>query len=128
MNVECLLTQLLFEHSLRIRVKAEASSSDNQQNASASATTTEPTTPDSASVAGTQEASEADTLIHSQGNTEPTIAPSVTTGKQDKDKSDPKSKEGSSSSAENLVGKINNLVTSDLDNINGGRDFLFVGM
>lgn len=28
---------------------------------------------------------------------------------------------------ENLSGKLNNLVTSDLDNITAGRDFLLVG-
>ena len=27
----------------------------------------------------------------------------------------------------NVVGKINNLVTSDLDSIMSGRDFLFIG-
>lgn len=31
-----------------------------------------------------------------------------------------------SSSAENLVGKINNLVTTDLENIGDARDFLLV--
>jgi hypothetical protein len=31
-------------------------------------------------------------------------------------------------SADNLVGKINNLVTTDLGNLVDGRDFLFLGV
>ncbi|KAH6916807.1 ATP-binding cassette transporter [Coprinopsis sp. MPI-PUGE-AT-0042] len=123
-QVECLISQLLFEHSLRIRFKAEAGSNKKQDGERASIVT-ETTTPESASVADTQEASEADTLIHSQGNTESTITPS-TSAKQDKAKSAKETKEEGSSSADNLIGKINNLVTSDVGNITEARDFLFV--
>lgn len=67
------LTQLVFEHSLRVRVGNDATESVT---------------------AGTG----------GKGNTK--------TGSANK----------------NLIGKINNLVSSDLDNINGGRDFQFLCM
>jgi cobalamin biosynthesis Mg chelatase CobN len=121
-QAECLLTQLLFEHSLRIRFKAETSDSGKKEDSESDSSATESTTPESASIAGTQEASEADTLIHSQGNTESTITPT----KKDSGKSAKGAKEEGSSSADNLIGKINNLVTSDLGNITEARDLLFV--
>ncbi|KAH6916771.1 ATP-binding cassette transporter [Coprinopsis sp. MPI-PUGE-AT-0042] len=124
-QVECLLTQLLFEHSLRIRFKAETDDSFKDEGGGSIPAATEPTTPDSASTTGTQEASEAATLVHSQGNSESTVAPS-TNAKQDKVKHENAAKEARSSSAGNLIGKVNNLVTSDLNNITDSKDFLFV--
>lgn len=41
---------------------------------------------------------------------------------------DPIQAPASATGSENLSGKLNNLVTSDLDNITAGRDFLLVGM
>ncbi|KAL9711361.1 hypothetical protein Ac2012v2_005906 [Leucoagaricus gongylophorus] len=73
-HTEGLLTQLIFEHSLRLRMKAEVSENSNgRQNASA-------------------------VLRH--------------------DRRHPK--------ADNLVGKINNLATTDMVNVIGARDFLFL--
>jgi len=73
-RTEALLTQLVFEHSLRIRLKADVT--DDKSIADDSSST----------------------------------------------KDVPKEKDGA-----NLIGKINNLVTSDLNNITEGRDFLVVG-
>ncbi|KAH6916799.1 ATP-binding cassette transporter [Coprinopsis sp. MPI-PUGE-AT-0042] len=123
-QVECLLTQLLFEHSLRIRFKAETGDSRKGGADASSSTVTESTTPESASVADTQEASEADTVIHSQGNTESTITPSSSDA-QGKAKTAKATDEQNSANADNLIGKINNLVTSDLGNITEARDFLW---
>jgi len=73
-HTEGLLTQLIFEHSLRLRMKAEVSENSNgRQNASA-------------------------VLRY--------------------DRRHPK--------ADNLVGKINNLATTDMVNVIGARDFLFL--
>jgi ABC transporter transmembrane region len=114
-QVECLLTQLLFEHSLRIRLKAETGDSGKKEDGESDSAATR----ESTSIAGTQEASEAETLTDSQGTTESTIAP---TGRENAKST----KEESSSNAQNLIGKINNLITSDLGNITGARDLLFV--
>ncbi len=47
-------------------------------------------------------------------------------GEEDKGKGKDKAKEESAGSG-NLIGKINNLVTTDLANLIDGRDFLFIG-
>jgi hypothetical protein len=74
-HTEGLLTQLIFEHSLRVRMKAEISD--------------RPDKPASASTS----------LRHEHRR--------------------PK--------ADNLVGKINNLVTTDMANVIEARDFLYFG-
>ncbi|KXN82428.1 ATP-binding cassette transporter abc4 [Leucoagaricus sp. SymC.cos] len=73
-HTEGLLTQLIFEHSLRIRMKAEAS----------------------------------------ERSDDPTKA------------DNPLRHEGRRPKADNLVGKINNLVTTDMANVIEARDFLFL--
>ena len=73
-HTEGLLTQLIFEHSLRLRMKAEVSgNSDSGPSASA-------------------------VLRHDHRRPQ----------------------------ADNLVGKINNLATTDMANVVGARDFLFL--
>lgn len=93
----------------------------------------ESTTPDSDSVTTQQEASEGETL-HSESATESTIQPeSSEQGAKAKDEeassrksTDEKEVGSGSSSAQNLVGKINNLVTTDLGNIIEATDFLLI--
>jgi len=56
-----------------------------------------------------------------------TTASSVAVGKHTaKGKQEDTASRTPRSSAENLVGKINNLVTTDLNNIVDGRDFLMI--
>ncbi|KAF9013108.1 multidrug resistance-associated ABC transporter [Cyathus striatus] len=83
-QAESLITQLVFEHSLRIRVKPETSGSELAADSASSSGTSTPV---------------AD------------AAPAA-----------PKKK----SSSDNMIGKLNNLVTSDLSSISGARDFLLV--
>ncbi|KAL5534538.1 hypothetical protein ACEPAG_1001 [Sanghuangporus baumii] len=116
---EGIITQLVFEHALRIRMKAQTSS------ASPSGPSTVTSTPDTVSIAESETSTEATIL---NGNE---IGPSNASIKSDsgkgkgKDSKDalgdsaPKSK----SSTDNLVGKLNNLITTDLTNIVEGRDF-----
>ncbi|TFK30740.1 ATP-binding cassette transporter [Coprinopsis marcescibilis] len=115
-RTECLITQLVFEHSLRIRVKAEGQDGKGLEPSI-------PATPDSASIAGTPVYSEDDTL-HSQGVTETTLRQGSSDGTSDAGKA--KADKEGSSSAKNLIGKINNLVTTDLGNIVDSRDFLYI--
>jgi hypothetical protein len=121
-QVECIITQLVFEHSLRIRFKAET---DDSKVGSEGSTVTESATPDTESDAGLREASEGDTFVHSQDNTESTITPS-NSSTQENAKSAKAAKAESPRNADNLLGKINNLVTSDLGNITDSRDFLWM--
>ncbi|KAJ7581129.1 P-loop containing nucleoside triphosphate hydrolase protein [Mycena floridula] len=96
---EAIITQLVFEHALRIRVKAEVS-----QNKAVSA----PSTPSpGASGSSTPTANDAASVASSSTKkSEASPAKAVGTG--------------------NLIGKLNNLVTTDLANLSSSREILRV--
>lgn len=114
-----MITQLVFEHALRIRVKADIADAPPSEVDRES----QQINPDPSS-------SEGDT-----SRTPAAVAGSSVKSNQ-KVKTAPRNKNDKSTSArfgpanngkgKNLLGKINNLFTSDLDNIIGGCDFLFV--
>lgn len=114
---EGLLTQLVFEHSLRIRFKAEGS---KENTPSVSSTVT---TPETQSIEGST------TLEDSETRSD--IATSSTKGKGKADSSTAKpvaaKDENKEEKKDNLVGRINTLVTVDLENIVSAKDFLMVG-
>ena len=142
MRTEVLLTQLVFEHSLRIRLKAEAAidatpspeadakllrteGETNIVTADTASSSTFGNVSDVASASGSaREGSEGSTVIPSR---EPSKEGSDTTLKgsthpnvKEAEEKDSKKSDG------NLIGKINNLVTTDLNNITYGRDFLLL--
>lgn len=144
-RMEGIITELVFEHALRIRMKAQIAS-DKSVSREASAVNT----PDSASIADSDELTEGTTVngegSSASGSGDETLRQSSressVNGKLDKgirksvassisgkssrsQKSDPHPV--SSSSTDNLVGKLNNLVTTDLANIVEGRDFMLLG-
>ena len=133
-QAQSMITQLVFDHALRIRVKAEVGSSS-----SSSATSSAVTTPDSASVAERSEgaessADEAETAVSEATGTSTTKAPKSKSAQSVSEREVPKDADAASKDekkddkkADNLVGKLNNLVTTDLNNLTEGRDFLFVG-
>jgi len=126
-RTEGILTQLVFEHALRIRMKAEL-----PDDAKKSGESTGTSTPDNGSVAGSNTAVPDESIDGSGDETLQTSSATISTsstkkGKQKaQDQKEEKSESSSKkhSSADNLVGKINNLVTTDLSNITDGRDFL----
>lgn len=136
-HTESLLTQLAFEHGLRIRLKAETGSDDSGSTRVASGASTpksvgggsetssvvEALTSDSASA----NASESSTAVDSrQPSSSTTATVTKVKGKKDKSKKDAdaeKEKE-KKKDAGNLTGKINNLVTTDLNNIGQAGDFV----
>jgi hypothetical protein len=151
-RVEAIVTSLIFDHALRIRLKAETSEKKADDTASGASSPTAAsdsgkgaTTPDNASESGD---GEDDETVHSRTATSTTTATATTSttvtavaspspppqnGRDDKSAKEPDAKntakaatEDTSKKGSNLVGKINNLVTSDLDNITSGRDFLFI--
>ncbi|KAJ7700269.1 hypothetical protein B0H16DRAFT_1642910 [Mycena metata] len=121
-RVESIISQLVFAHrqapalsaNLRIRVKAETTSAsdDSTTLGSGAESTAEPATPENGESEGTTV--QASTSSAKSGTTTVT-QPSKPT-KDESKKSDGKS----------LVGKINNLVTTDLENITDSRDFVIL--
>ncbi|KAH7908629.1 P-loop containing nucleoside triphosphate hydrolase protein [Hygrophoropsis aurantiaca] len=125
-RTEGIITQLVFSHSLRIRMKAEGP--DDKQQVSDANT---PSAPDTTSINGsdprngevdTDEATE-DTLRTSSTGEVPLMAAGKQKAPQTKKTGDER---GPKSNTSNLIGKINNLVSSDLNNITEGRDFLML--
>ena len=126
-RVSAVATQLVFEHALRIRMKAETSSSARTTPVVTPDTRSEATTPDNGSIAGDNTVAE---LTAGGDDSRQSTTPSSIKGKQ-KDISpsypvDEDDSEGLGKSS-NLVGKMNNLVSTDLDNLVEGRDFLLLG-
>ncbi|KAF8139182.1 P-loop containing nucleoside triphosphate hydrolase protein [Mycena galopus ATCC 62051] len=127
-RVEAIITQLVFAHSLRIRMKAETTEAEDAdgdapavESPSSAARTgsdtesTETVTPENV------ENSEGDstTVQASSSSIKSTASKQpVKTAKEEVKKQEDKKSGGS------LVGKINNLVTVDLGNIVDSRDFL----
>lgn len=126
-RTEGILTQLVFEHSLRMRFKAETSSrKDEQIESGHDRDSTTLGTPDTASLAE----SDTGTSVSTEGAasaSESTVAgqSSISTKGKSKrgDATGGKGEKGSKDD-ENILGKINNLVTSDLNNITDGREFI----
>ncbi|KAH7097832.1 ATP-binding cassette transporter [Auriculariales sp. MPI-PUGE-AT-0066] len=127
-RVESFLTELVFEHSLRIRMKEEAPATTPTFTPTASKTATavasheEPDSPvgsDPVAFAGSEGATS-----RSGAKGKKPIAPSRTASVAST--KGPSPVENDESKEANLVGKLNNLVTSDLENITEARDFLFV--
>jgi hypothetical protein len=135
-QIEALITAVVYEHSLRIRVLNKAADDTPP---------TPPTTPPETPKAGTalgptqapgsgeQLASEVSTL-HSRGGTSISTTSTVVGPSNGKDVNG-KSKDSKAKADEDkrkkeksqdIIGRLNNLVTSDLDNISGGKDWLLV--
>lgn len=145
-RVEGIVTQLVFEHSLRIRMKAETESSGSTPSTTVANTNGTATPADTASLAGSStvnghgESGDGEENGSAEGVTPPSSTLGVAStmnGKQAKkgegagktnkegEGGDKFNKDGTAK-ASNLIGKINNLVSTDLNNIVEGRDFLFI--
>ncbi|KAI0028294.1 hypothetical protein K488DRAFT_80756 [Vararia minispora EC-137] len=123
-RAQAIITQLVFEHSLRIRMKAETASDTPPPSTAA--------TPDNVSIADGNEGESGHETGNGSSDTEATLVPSnASTSSKGKQKAqdtkdDKAKKEEKDKKDSNLVGKINNLVATDLDHIIEGRDFLFL--
>jgi hypothetical protein len=88
-----------------------------------------PTTDDSQAVSESTDAADGTTTAFNSGASSSTLT--TTTKDQAKEDSSPKADgkdkdKDKGSKATNLVGKINNLISTDLENITEGRDFFFI--
>jgi hypothetical protein len=118
-RTEGLLTQLVFEHSLRIRFKAEGSEEDGPSTIQSASPIIIPETQPvegSATLAGRDTQSDT-TASSTKGKAKADISTSKSTAKDEK-----KEKK-----KDNLIGRINTLVTVDLDNVVSAKYFLMVG-
>lgn len=111
---EAIITQLVFEHSLRIRLKAETETGEEVMRTNSPTVETESSNENTTlSTAGTGEG----------GFSPPNeSAPSRDLAKEKRNLKE----DDISPSASNMIGHINNLVTTDLGNIVDARDFMFV--
>ena len=136
-RIQGLLTQLVFEHSLRIRMKAEGSGHEPFSQAptpsTASIAEESSLTADRTSEYGhtardeneTQTSSSPTAIGSSPEASQSTLKGSIKGKDKTEDAETPKKRTGD---AKNLLGRINNLVSSDLDAIVDGVDFLTIGM
>ncbi|KAJ7264445.1 P-loop containing nucleoside triphosphate hydrolase protein [Mycena haematopus] len=124
-RVEAIITELVFAHSLRIRMKAETTGTEKTEGDASVVET--PASPSVASAAADVESTDAATPENVDGSSRSedeseTVQASSSSiksaAKEEVTKPDEKKIEGS------LVGKINNLVTVDLGNIVDARDFI----
>lgn len=134
-RAEALITQLVFEHSLRIRLNADASSEQKDTDIHRTETSlTVADTPENVSIAsGSTENSETETTVVSGAlhkfltTSSSPEAQSQQSGKAQKQFTPPKADGGGNAKPDaNLIGKIQNLVTTDLNNIVYGQDFLLL--
>jgi hypothetical protein len=137
---EAIITQLVFEHSLRIRMKAETEKPEREFSPmDSSSPTIEHSNENAASMttAEEEEGSSQDTTLDSNAPTsvleelaqaKPPSIKSTSSKSTSGNKKEELKKDVStgSSSASNLVGRINNLVTTDLGNIVEARDLMFI--
>ncbi|KAK0465231.1 uncharacterized protein EV420DRAFT_1637381 [Desarmillaria tabescens] len=132
-RAEAIMTQLVFEHSLRIRVKASTADSPGKSTAptlddksiSEDAPSTESS--ESATLHGTPDVVSTDSRDENfDANTANQAPSSSNEGAQEATSG--QDAPAAQSDTNNLVGKINNLVTTDLGNIIDARDFLLIGV
>ncbi|KAI0650859.1 multidrug resistance-associated ABC transporter [Trametes meyenii] len=131
-QTEAIVTQLVFDHALRIRMKSETSESPTASRAS-----TAVHTPENASIAEGNDSDEGSPQA-SNGSEDETVrastvsTSSTTAAKAGKDtkkvEEEPAAPSSGGQASGNLIGRINNLVTTDLNNLVDGRDFLFVAL
>ncbi|KAH7910707.1 hypothetical protein BJ138DRAFT_73634 [Hygrophoropsis aurantiaca] len=127
-RTEGVLTQLVFDHALRIRIKAGISEDEDSWGESSI-----PPYPNSASTGEYSKLAADDSPYDSDDETLRPSSGSIASKDIKHEITDTKffqedddSTDNAKPNADNLVGKINNLVTTDLNNITEGRDVLFV--
>ncbi|KAJ6465017.1 P-loop containing nucleoside triphosphate hydrolase protein [Mycena sanguinolenta] len=115
-QVEGLLTELIFEHALRVRVKAQNVDAESDASPTASGSSS---TDGAASADGTDGTASDDgtTLNNAESDTQSTKKAAKTASKKEKDEN--------AQTAIN-VGQISNLVTTDLRNVTQMSDFLLL--
>ena len=139
-RMQSIFTSLIFDHSLRVRLKSDVAEKESS-GTSATPGGDSLSAPDTPDESPEREDEDANT-VHSRLTTDAStatadttvVAPEAstsasTTAPKDKGKdgkAEDVEKTSEAKKADNFSGKLNNLVTSDLENIVSGRDFLFI--
>ncbi|RPD55442.1 P-loop containing nucleoside triphosphate hydrolase protein [Lentinus tigrinus ALCF2SS1-7] len=120
-RMQAIITELVFEHALRVRMKAGTS-----EGAESSADNSAIPTPDTASQVGDEghasDAGDSDTVAEQSASSSTTIAPVSSTSSKGKGKAQPEPETTKTSaeapkSKKNIIGRINNLASSDLSSL-----------
>jgi hypothetical protein len=126
-RTEAILTELVFEHALRIRMKEDArgetKSEGDRTTALPTPTPQSESEPDANGNAHTAESSA--TVVGSETSASPKGKAKASSSPPTPTTPTPSTPDAKESGPSNLVGKITNLITTDLGNITDGRDFLF---
>ncbi|KAF7339970.1 ATP-binding cassette transporter [Mycena venus] len=126
---EAIITQLVFEHALRIRVKAETAEKKSSSSGTSTPARSETPSPvDREDSSGDETLNSADAVSRDETlqASSSSIKSTTSSKAKGKDKEVKEAEPEESPDASNLVGKITNLVTTDLGNITDSRDFLFL--
>ncbi|KAF8512318.1 hypothetical protein BU17DRAFT_77408 [Hysterangium stoloniferum] len=127
-HTEAILTQLVFDHSLRVRFQEEE--------ATGSRLSTSVNTPETGSI------TDGDTEVDNESREETQTAQSTADSSRAATKQSASRissatkpsaakttlKEESSSKSSHLIGRINNLVTTDLGNVTDAKDFIYIAL
>ena len=139
-RVEGIITQLVFQHSLRIRMKEETPATVEKKPTPSEGNTAVGTPAPERTTAEHRSRATSETGITDETLQGSTSGASTSTQPKSKQKATPppapvspapatpadKSAASSTSTPSNLVGRIHNFISTDLGNIGDGRDFLFV--
>ncbi|RPD55478.1 P-loop containing nucleoside triphosphate hydrolase protein [Lentinus tigrinus ALCF2SS1-6] len=130
-RLQAIITELVFEHALRVRIKAGTG-----EGGDASAANTATATPDTASQAAGSDAGDGDIVVETEhsATSSTTIAPASSSKGKGKGKALPEAevaKKGAAPEApktkeKNIIGRINNLASSDLNSLeNCSMNFVY---
>ncbi|EIW59890.1 multidrug resistance-associated ABC transporter [Trametes versicolor FP-101664 SS1] len=142
-RIQAVITELVFEHALRVRMKAETSSDTSEATPCAASTTV--ATPEDASQASLEGSQDDEDSAEGSGersvaeNSSTAVPPSATSSTKGKGKASLESESpvkeaepvgvGEMRGSKHLVGRINNLVSSDLSNFeNLGMFIAFIAI
>ncbi|KAF8528037.1 P-loop containing nucleoside triphosphate hydrolase protein, partial [Hysterangium stoloniferum] len=132
-RTEGIITQLVFDHALKIRLKEEISPKAGQPSTAINTPETRSTVDGDITELESETENSSDSgeeTLHGTSNVSRTSSTPTLKGKQkaNETNSSPPATPGPPPTQEktnNLVGKINNFVTTDLGNVVDGRDFLW---
>ena len=120
MQAQNTLTQLIFEHALRIRLEADGDTATSKKRGGTSSNTT-PAEPASAA----EEHARIDSEVTLDGEQRSIAESSTAASAKAKDDEKPAT---ATSKDSNMIGKINNMISTDVNSLEGGSSWILVGV
>ena len=120
MQAQSTLTQLIFEHALRIRLKADGDTATSKKRSETSSDAT-PVEPESAAEEHARTLDSEVTLDGEQRSTAESSTATSAKGKNDEKPAITSSKDS------NMIGKINNMISTDVNSLEGGQGWILIG-